>query len=134
MSRYCTLQVCESFEAPPSENVDAFYHILIQEPYSILTRIRREMGQDIAGACGQLALIIPNDKGGKGVMPDIEEAISARKAPLTENLSHRNAATPLAKDKSVDYAVVAMKLCVVSALCVGVGSFALRYWRDKRAG
>merc|ERR1712107_440561 len=46
--------VPESFQAPKHEAVERFQQIL--GGYSILTRVRREMGQDIAGACGQLAL------------------------------------------------------------------------------
>lgn len=32
------------------------YYIMYIEPYKIHTRVRQEKGQDIAGACGQLAL------------------------------------------------------------------------------
>ncbi|CAJ1398942.1 unnamed protein product [Effrenium voratum] len=39
------------FKAPAFERVERFQQIL--GGFSILTRVRREMGQDIAGACGQ---------------------------------------------------------------------------------
>ena len=39
-------------------------------PYELHTRVRQEKGQDIAGACGQLALVNP----GKNANIDIEDA------------------------------------------------------------
>jgi len=42
------------FQAPKHERVERFQQILAH--FGIMTRVRREMGQDIAGACGQLAL------------------------------------------------------------------------------
>jgi hypothetical protein len=33
------------------------------------TRVRKEMGQDIAGACGQLALVNPSTLNGSGISP-----------------------------------------------------------------
>lgn len=76
---YNPTEVMEAYEAPPREHVDAFYAVCVSEPHFLLTRIRREMGQvrntlpshhhrvaqltapsplqDIAGACGQLALV-----------------------------------------------------------------------------
>ncbi|CAL1133399.1 unnamed protein product [Cladocopium goreaui] len=42
------------FQAPKHQRVERFQQILAH--FGIMTRVRREMGQDIAGACGQLAL------------------------------------------------------------------------------
>eukprot|EP00434_Breviolum_minutum_P007904 symbB.v1.2.006971.t1/scaffold348.1/size222345/10 len=42
------------FQAPAHQRVERFQQILAH--FGIMTRVRREMGQDIAGACGQLAL------------------------------------------------------------------------------
>lgn len=53
---YNPTEVRETFEAPTREAVEAFQRVCRSEPYLIHTRIRVEMGQDIAGACGQLVL------------------------------------------------------------------------------
>lgn len=43
-----------TFTQPPHERVERFQQIVAA--YGVTTRVRREMGRDIAGACGQLAL------------------------------------------------------------------------------
>lgn len=43
----------ESFDAPSHEVVERFQQVVVA--YGVTTRVRREMGRDIAGACGQLA-------------------------------------------------------------------------------
>lgn len=57
-----------------------FHAICMSEPYSINTRVRQEKGQDIAGACGQLALVNPGSAGG-GATRDIEDAVGGGKKP-----------------------------------------------------
>jgi len=42
------------FKAPSHERVERFQQIVMA--FGVTTRVRREMGRDIAGACGQLAL------------------------------------------------------------------------------
>merc|ERR1712060_935112 len=42
------------FSAPKHETVERFQQIVAA--FGITTRVRREMGRDISGACGQLAL------------------------------------------------------------------------------
>lgn len=54
---YNPTDVTEEFYPPLQETVDNFFNICISEPYIIHTRVRQEKGQDIAGACGQLALV-----------------------------------------------------------------------------
>ena len=46
---YNPTEVAEDFHPPSMENVDRFAAICMGEPYRIKTKIRREMGQDIAG-------------------------------------------------------------------------------------
>mmetsp|Transcript_6997 Transcript_6997/g.12992 ORF Transcript_6997/g.12992 Transcript_6997/m.12992 type:complete len:379 (-) Transcript_6997:90-1226(-) len=46
--------VNKAFKAPTHEAVDSFQQTVVK--HGVLTRVRREMGADIAGACGQLAL------------------------------------------------------------------------------
>lgn len=53
---YNPTDVRETFVAPTREASEAFQRVCQSEPYLIHTRIRVEMGQDIAGACGQLVL------------------------------------------------------------------------------
>lgn len=54
---YNPTEVAEDFQAPTQEEVDRFHQICILPEYQIHTRVRQEKGQDIAGACGQLALV-----------------------------------------------------------------------------
>lgn len=58
----------EGFRAPAHEDVERFQQIVAA--FGVTTRVRREMGRDIAGACGQLAL---TKQAGKAACPDIEE-------------------------------------------------------------
>src|SRR5262249_31837251 len=44
------------YEAPTEYNIKAFAAILRGAPYGIVTTVRHEMGQEIGGACGQLAI------------------------------------------------------------------------------
>jgi len=53
---YNPTDTCEDFHPPSQEDIKQFNDILINSPYNIHTRIRQEMGQDIAGACGQLVV------------------------------------------------------------------------------
>ena len=46
---YNPTDVAEDFHPPSMENVDRFAGICMSEPYRLRTKIRREMGQDIAG-------------------------------------------------------------------------------------
>ena len=50
-----------SYETPSGERVLSFQGILVS--YGINTRIRKNRGRDILGACGQLAANYPTDKG-----------------------------------------------------------------------
>jgi hypothetical protein len=50
-----------------------FHSICISEPYQIHTRVRQEKGQDIAGACGQLALVNPGNVTAPAAGGDIED-------------------------------------------------------------
>ena len=54
---YNPTEVAVEFMPPTEEAVGIFHQICCAEPYLLHTRVRQEMGQDIAGACGQLALV-----------------------------------------------------------------------------
>lgn len=58
---YNPTDVAEDYAPPLKEQVDSFFAICSGAPYFIYTRRRQEMGQDIAGACGQLALVRGNN-------------------------------------------------------------------------
>ena len=58
------------FEAPAPEAAEAFQRIL-RESYGINTTLRKTLGADIAGACGQLVIGKP---GAKGVCGDVEDS------------------------------------------------------------
>lgn len=53
---YNPTNVAEEYHPPNPEDVKIFSEICQSSPYRIHTRVRQEMGQDIDGACGQLAL------------------------------------------------------------------------------
>jgi len=57
---YNPTAVEEDYEPPSEEDVERFHSICKSAPFSIHTRVRHEKGQDIAGACGQLALVNPS--------------------------------------------------------------------------
>ena len=119
---YNPTEVCESFAAPSKEDIDRFFGILIAEPYRIVTRVRREMGQDIAGACGQLALVNPSEK---SKVRDIEDAVvesAVREKSRREGIGMRTTTS------SLSYASV-LQLTLVSALLIGATSVALRLLR-----
>eukprot|EP00249_Psilotum_nudum_P016703 c25955_g1_i1 orf=118-1266(+) len=62
-----------------SEHITVFcFQKILREIYKLRTTIRQEMGQDIVGACGQLALIYPqkllqHDETSQIILPDIED-------------------------------------------------------------
>lgn len=62
------------FKPPDKESVDNFQSIIVS--HGIICRVRREMGADIAGACGQLALTKKPENQGMG---DIEDYGGASK-------------------------------------------------------
>lgn len=90
---YNPTPVAEAYEAPTAEAVETFFKICSSEKYRIYTRVRQEMGSDIAGACGQLALA-KKGSDGEGVR-DIEDiaggAPKYRKAPKPNQTSKQAA-------------------------------------------
>lgn len=46
----------ENYEAPDEKSVREFWMICTSASYGLFTRMRQEMGQDVNGACGQLAV------------------------------------------------------------------------------
>lgn len=76
---YNPTDVAEEYLPPFEEQVNRFYTICSSPPYSIYTRVRQEKGQDIAGACGQLALVRGNNTGGDKSGPvDLEDTAMPR--------------------------------------------------------
>lgn len=53
---YNPTDVAEDFHPPTQDDIDTFFKIITVDEYGIYCRVRQEMGQDIDGACGQLAL------------------------------------------------------------------------------
>lgn len=62
------------FRTSSEQKVIKFQKIL-RETYNIRTTIRKQMGQDISGACGQLVVNIPDNRsnGSAAVLADIED-------------------------------------------------------------
>lgn len=62
------------FGTSSEEKVTRFQKIL-RGTYNIRTTVRKQMGQDISGACGQLVVSLPDKKSTKSVslLTDIED-------------------------------------------------------------
>ena len=88
---YNPTDVGDAYEPPSDDDISKFHEILISEEYRIHTRVRKEMGQDIDGACGQL--VVEHQKRGKGKgngngrkagdAPEIEDLSPVGKMPIT---------------------------------------------------
>ncbi len=74
---YNPTDVAVDYLPPTKDQVEVFFRTCASPPYSLHTRIRREMGQDIDGACGQLALIY-KDKLKEEKERDIEDLGSSK--------------------------------------------------------
>ncbi|KAK1652260.1 hypothetical protein QYE76_070065 [Lolium multiflorum] len=63
-----------NFKTSSEQNVKKFQKVL-RGVYGIRTTVRQEMGQDIAGACGQLVVSLPDERsaGGATLLSDIED-------------------------------------------------------------
>lgn len=63
-----------NFKTSSDQNVKRFQKVL-RGIYSIRTTVRQQMGQDIAGACGQLVVSLPDERsaGGATLLSDIED-------------------------------------------------------------
>jgi hypothetical protein len=100
---YNPTEVAEDYLPPTDEQVQSFHQICISEPYKIHCRVRQEKGQDIAGACGQLALVSASKKGqGQGDhsngekgndTKDLEDMHSSTHQQHQDDLSNRGASS-----------------------------------------
>ena len=72
---YNPTDVGDDFTPPSDDRIKRFHEILVSKDYRIHTRIRKEMGQDIDGACGQLVVESQKRKQSRSapVPPEIEE-------------------------------------------------------------
>ena len=61
----------ENYKAPSQAAVDEFFAIVTSLEYGVFTRMRQEMGQDVAAACGQLA--VENKRKHESSQRDIED-------------------------------------------------------------
>lgn len=87
---YNPTEVAEDFHPPSMDQVNLFADICIAEPYGIHTRVRHEKGQDIAGACGQLAVV--NKRADEKKLGDLEDGvIMPGAAPIRSASSSPNA-------------------------------------------
>jgi hypothetical protein len=80
---YNPTSVTQQYKAPPSDRTHAFCEIV--RSFDVVTIIRQELGQDIAGACGQLVVntMSPALQAGKACAPasggDIEDLYGSGK-------------------------------------------------------
>ncbi|CAM9967718.1 unnamed protein product, partial [Ectocarpus fasciculatus] len=74
---YNPTEVAEDFHPPTEEQIEKFFRTCANPPYLLHTRRRREMGQDIDGACGQLAVVHRDN--GSVTGGDIEDIASKKK-------------------------------------------------------
>ena len=70
---YNPTDVGDDFTPPSDDRVKRFHEILISKDYRIHTRVRKEMGQDIDGACGQLVVEGQKRKNPSQAPPEIED-------------------------------------------------------------
>ena len=68
--------LAQTFEAPSEESIKAFKSVLSKK-YGIFCTVRTEMGQDVNGACGQLACVA---KAKPDYSEDIEDMFSPKKS------------------------------------------------------
>lgn len=61
-----------NFRTSSEERVTKFQKIM-RDTYNIRTTVRKQMGQDISGACGQLVVNQKRSTGNAGVLTDIED-------------------------------------------------------------
>lgn len=63
-----------NFKTSSDQNVKKFQKVM-RGVYNIRTTVRQQMGQDIAGACGQLVVSLPDERstGGATLLSDIED-------------------------------------------------------------
>jgi adenine C2-methylase RlmN of 23S rRNA A2503 and tRNA A37 len=112
---YNPTEVAEDYEPPTEESVRRFFDICISEPYVIHTRVRQEMGQDVAAACGV-------SKKQDSAPRDIEDYGSRTRTKQTKTkIRERNAPSPdfashISRANMLCYVSVALPLAVVSIL------------------
>ncbi len=72
---YNPTDVGDDFTPPSDDRIRKFHEILVSKDYRIHTRVRKEMGQDIDGACGQLVVSQGRDdkKNSPQAPPEIED-------------------------------------------------------------
>lgn len=92
---YNPTDVAEDFYPPSQDDINTFYDIITSEDYGVYCRVRQEMGQDIDGACGQLALKSKAEKAQEAQEKlDIEELsnskIKSAKAGKVVKLKEKN--------------------------------------------
>ncbi len=91
---YNPTDVAEDYRPPTQASVERFANICSNEPYKLKTRVRKEMGQDIAGACGQLALVALNSDSSKSSsMRDVEDTVPSSSSGKRSQTVLRNGAT-----------------------------------------
>lgn len=95
---YNPTEVAEDYKPPFPEQVDSFYKICSGAPYGIYTRVRQEKGQDIAGACGQLALV--RGQNTQGEHPDLEDTGKTRSNKSTSSSRKKGASSPSSSSSS----------------------------------
>jgi adenine C2-methylase RlmN of 23S rRNA A2503 and tRNA A37 len=92
----------QSFEPPEHEQINRFYQICTSDEYKIFSRVRQEMGQDIAGACGQLALKSPGQQingAGAGEDDDKNKEVSDIEDLMNRKISSSSASSKETKMK-----------------------------------
>lgn len=117
---YNPTDVTEEFHPPTQKRIDDFYNICVS--YGVFSKVRQEMGQDIAGACGQLALVNPTTA--NNVVGDIEDIHTKNKknaAVRQEKRDNGDDAQPVAESQVGSW----LNLNSVSMLAAGVGALGL---------
>ena len=88
---YNPTDVADDFYPPSQDDIQNFFDIVTSDEYGVYCRVRQEMGQDIDGACGQLALKSHAEKSAEGEEKrvDIEEVSSGERRSIQKKLGGR---------------------------------------------
>jgi hypothetical protein len=130
---YNTTEVGAQFRSPSPEQIRAF-HAVLREPYNLKVTIRENHGNDIDGACGQLALKNKPQANGELSHKDIEDL--GRKTPTTpvspKKPSPSKPGTPSLVDTVNSFIDRHQQAIGYSFLCASVVCFGIGFSRQLR--
>jgi adenine C2-methylase RlmN of 23S rRNA A2503 and tRNA A37 len=110
---YNPTDVAEDYFPPSEEDVQEFSRICQSEPYLIHTRVRQEMGQDIDGACGQLA-VATNKLKKKAADIDIEDISASSTRRSRSQATDNNVTTTTTSSRRLQLLLVNLSIPIIA--------------------